>query len=98
MTPEGRVKAQVKQWLKARAVWFFMPVSNGMGSHGIPDFICCMNGAFVGIECKAPGKRSNVSALQQMQMTGIRTAGGRAIVVDNVEQLEDLCQSQAPQN
>ena len=98
MTPEGRVKEQVKRWLKARGVWFFMPVSNGMGAHGIPDLICCWRGAFIGIECKAPGKRGNVSELQKMQIAGIRTAGGVALVVDDASQLEEICLSLPPQN
>ncbi len=90
-TPEGRVKELVKRWLKANGIWFFMPVSNGMGTHGVPDFICCWNGRFLGIECKAPGKRKNVSALQVMQIEAIRKANGLAIVVDDPVQLEELC-------
>ena len=89
-TPEGRVKAAVKQWLKARGIWFFMPVSNGMGVHGVPDFICCWEGRFLGIETKAPGKRANVSALQQMQHQAIQAAGGVALVVDDAAQLQGL--------
>lgn len=89
-TPEGKVKDAVKSWLKGHGVWFFMPVSNGMGSMGVPDFVCCWNGRFLGIETKAPGKRANVSALQEFQIAGIHQAGGAAIVVDDVAQLEPL--------
>lgn len=89
-TPEGAVKDAIKAWLKAHGVWYFMPVSNGMGSMGIPDFVCCWNGRFLGIEAKAPGKRGNVSALQQHQIACIHQAGGAAIVVDDVAQLEPL--------
>ncbi len=97
-TPEGRVKELVKRWLRARDIWYFMPVSNGMGTHGVPDFVCCWNGAFIGIECKAPGKRGNVSALQVMQIDAIRRAGGLAVVVDDPAQLEELCPNLAQQN
>lgn len=90
MTPEGKVKTAIKRWLVEHGVWYFMPVSNGMGSMGIPDFVCCWNGKFLGIEAKAPGKRSNVSALQEHQITLIHKAGGAAIVVDDVAQLEPL--------
>lgn len=89
-TPEGAVKHAVKAWLKARGIWHFSPVSNGMGVHGIPDFVCCWNGRFIGIETKAPGKRKNVSAKQEMQIAAIHKAGGSAIVVDDVSQLEVL--------
>jgi hypothetical protein len=87
VTPEGRVKNAIKAWLKKYHIWYFMPVSNGMGAHGIPDFICCWQGRFVGIEAKAPGKRNNVSPKQQVQIDAIQKAGGVAAVVDNVDQL-----------
>ena len=89
-TPEGKVKAACKAYLKARNVWFFMPVSNGMGSMGIPDILCCHQGRFIAIECKAPGKRSNTSALQDNQIMGIHQAGGVAIVIDDVSMLEGI--------
>lgn len=101
MTPEGRVKDQVTKWLKARLFWHFKPVSNGMGAHGIPDFVCCAPvvitpdmvgqtlGLFVGIETKAPGKTGSVSALQKHQIEAIRAAGGVAVVADDVELVRD---------
>ena len=89
-TPEGRVKSAVKRWLQARGIWFFCPVSNGMGVHGIPDFICCWAGRFLAIETKAPGKRGNLSEPQKFQIDGIRAANGFACVVDDVSQLDAL--------
>lgn len=90
MTPEGRVKTQVKDWLNAHGVWHFSPVSNGMGRHGIPDLICCYQGRFLGIECKAPGKRHTVTPLQQRELRKIDAAGGIALVVDDASQLPHL--------
>lgn len=92
-TPEGRVKAQVKTWLKARGVWYFMPVQTGRGVVGVPDFLCCWGGRFLAIETKAPGKRHTVTPLQEHQIALIHQAGGAAIVVDDVAQLDALaCQ------
>jgi hypothetical protein len=88
MTPEGKVKADVKKFLKAVGCWYFLPVSNGMGQVGIPDFICCFQGRFVAIETKAPGKLSNTTANQDRVIYEIKLAGGSAIVVDNVEQVK----------
>jgi Holliday junction resolvase len=90
MTPEGKVKADVKKFLKERGAWFFMPVSNGMGQVGIPDIICCYKGAFVAIECKAPGKRANVTENQKRVMLEILNAQGYAWVVDDVNDLPML--------
>lgn len=90
MTPEGKVKAKVRDWLKRHEIWSYCPVSNGMGVHGIPDFVCCAGGKFLGIECKAPGKLKNVSALQEAQRDAIRKAGGLWFVIDDPAQLIEV--------
>lgn len=88
-TPESKVKAKVKEWLRAKGVFFFMPANNGMGVSGIPDFICCLDGYFLGIETKAPGRKSATTPIQKLRHEEIRAAGGLAIVVDDVTQLDD---------
>lgn len=89
-TPEGKVKNQVKAALKARGIWFYMPMQTGFGVVGIPDFICCWNGKMLAIETKAPGKRSNTTPNQDMRIAEIRAAGGLAIVVDALAQLLEV--------
>ena len=91
-TPEGKVKAAVKARLKELGVWHFSPVSNGMGVHGIPDIICCHDGRFVALEVKAPGKRNNTTELQDRQIIAIHKAGGAAVVIDDVRQLDIIFQ------
>jgi len=90
LTPEGAVKNKVKRWLKDQGIWFFMPMQNGMGRVGIPDFICCHGGKFLAIETKAPGKRMSTSANQERELMAIRAARGIALVVDDVKQLEEM--------
>ena len=89
-TPEGAVKAAVKKYLRERGVWFCMPMGTGFGSSGVPDFLCCHGGVFWAIETKAPGKRKNTTVLQDQQIAAICVAGGRAVVIDDVEQLKEL--------
>jgi hypothetical protein len=89
-TPEGKVKEACKKYLKSIGAWFFMPVSNGMGQVGIPDIICCYKGIFIAVETKAPGKRNQTTANQNRVIGAIKEADGWAIVVDNVEQLEQF--------
>jgi hypothetical protein len=89
-TPEGKVKADIKKLLKERGIWFFMPVQNGMGVVGIPDFICCAGGAFLSIEAKAPGKADNLSPNQQRVRGEILQHGGFHLVVDDVLALEQF--------
>ena len=92
-TPEGKLKAQVRKWLDSRGWYYYMPSQNGRGRVGIPDFICAapsMNGRLVGIETKAPGKRHQTTANQDREIRDINKAGGLAIVIDDVSQLEKL--------
>lgn len=89
MTPEGRVKDAVKKVLKKHGIWYFMPMQNGFGVVGIPDFICCIDGLFFTVETKAPGKRENTTPNQQRVMREILEHGGYAIVADDAKQVED---------
>jgi hypothetical protein len=88
-TPEGRVKNAAKKFLQAIGVWYYMPMSNGMGRVGAPDFLCCIRGRFLAIETKAPGKRGNTTNNQQREIGGIQDADGMAIVIDDLQQLKD---------
>lgn len=83
---EKHVKDKIKAYLKSiDDCWFYMPVQNGMGVVGIPDIICVIDGRFVGIECKAPGKEKNVTANQQAVLNAIISAGGLGFVASDVE-------------
>lgn len=81
MTPEGKVKKQVKDLLdKTPGCWYFMPATYGYGRSGTPDIIGCHCERFFAIECKANGNKP--TALQEAAMEKIRVAGGIAVVVD----------------
>lgn len=90
MTPEGRVKARVKEILKEAGAYYAMPQGTGFASSGVPDFLICKAGLFYGIECKANGNKP--TALQQKHLHDIRMAGGVALVIDetNVETLKEI--------
>ena len=90
MTPEGKVKKKVIEYLQSIGAWYYMPVSNGMGRVGCPDIIVCYKGMFMALETKAPGKIKNVTANQQREIDGIQRANGLAHVVDDVEQVKSL--------
>ena len=47
-------------------------------------------GKFLAIETKAPGKRGNTTTMQHREIAGIHQAGGAAIVIDDVAQLNVL--------
>lgn len=80
MTPEGRVKKLVKAELSKLGdqCWRFMPVQTGFGVPSL-DFMLCINGWFVAIETKAPGKK--LTPLQEGTKAAMETAGGIVLVI-----------------
>ena len=89
MTPEGKVKKKVKEYLQSIGAWYYMPVSNGMGRVGCPDILVCYKGLFMAFETKAPGKIKNVTPNQEREINAIICANGLALVVDDVEQVKE---------
>jgi hypothetical protein len=89
-TPEAKVKASVRAWLQARGIWYCQPIGSAFGPSGVPDIVACWKGRALGIEVKAPGKRSNTTTMQERQLAQITAAGGIAIVVDDVRQLDEM--------
>jgi Holliday junction resolvase len=92
MTPEKKVKDKVVRILKDEGVYYFFPATHGFGRSGVPDIICCANGRFLAIECKAGTNK--LTALQAREIETIRTAGGMAIVAneDNWDMVRPLVQ------
>ena len=88
MTPEAKVKAKVVKILKTHGVYYFYPVTGGFGRSGVPDVVCCRNGHFLAIECKA-GK-NKPTPLQEAEMQKIRDAGGTTMVINetNIDELQ----------
>ena len=89
MTPEGKVKKKVRDYLKSLGAYFFFPVQMGIGSTTL-DILCCIGGRFVGIEVKAEGKVP--TARQHLTMVEIRRADGIAIWGDSFEMIKEELQ------
>ena len=89
-TPESKVKAAVTKILRKYNVYYFFAAMNGYGRSGVPDIICCVNGKFLAIECKA-GK-NETTELQEKEMHKIQSAKGSAIVAreTNLELIETI--------
>lgn len=87
MTPEAKVKKQVKKILDDIGAYHFSPMTGGYGKSGVPDIIACYKGKFIGIECKA--KNNKPTELQKYNMEQIKSNGGLSIVINdsNIESL-----------
>lgn len=89
-TPESKVKKQIRKILDTTRSYYAMPIGTGYGNSGVPDFLVCHQGHFIGIEAKA-GK-GQTTALQEKNLADIRAAGGTTFVINetNLEQLKEF--------
>jgi len=94
--PEVKVKSAVKKLLEKHGAYYFTPVTSGFGSSGVPDFVACIKGRFIGIEAKA-GK-GKPTALQDRNLSQIMDNGGVAVLVNEngLEQLRLLLEVGLP--
>ena len=89
MTPEAKVKAKIKAILKEERIYYAMPIGTGYGNSGVPDFLCCVNGLFLGIEAKANGGKP--TELQKKNLKDIELCGGyTAVINENASDLQYL--------
>jgi len=88
MTPEGKVKAEIKKVLAEYKCWYFMPSMNGYGRAGIPDFIGCYNGVFFAIEAKSANGK--LTPNQEREIAAIRQAHGVVTVAYSAEDVRKL--------
>lgn len=81
---ERHVKDEVKKILKKYGdhIDGFWPVPSGYGESHL-DWVGCVNGAFVSIETKRPGKRP--TPRQTVRINNVLKAGGIALVIDGTE-------------
>ena len=82
----------VRKVLDELGAYYVMPVTGGYGNSGAPDFLACLRGRFIGIECKAGKGRT--TALQEKNLSQISQSGGIALVIneENVGMLVSLLQ------
>ena len=57
---------------------------------GIPDLLVCYKGKFIAFEVKTPGKKNNVSDLQQHNINEIIKYGGLAFVDWELNQVKEI--------
>lgn len=92
MTPEGKVKAEVRKILRDHAAYVHyehIPASQ-FGKAGAADYLACICGRFVSIECKAgKGKQT---LLQQVNQKLVEGSGGIYLLINetNYDKLKNL--------
>lgn len=93
MTPEGKVKAEHKEYFNAQGWYQYWPVPMGMGAPAIDCYLCCA-GRFVGLETK---KRGLIipTARQADTIKRICKSGGLAFTSDSLKRTIDYLQQHA---
>ena len=84
LTPEGKVKAEVKKYLKEIGAYYFMPVQTGYGRRGV-DFYICYCGWFIALETK--GGEAVPSPSQRKVLEDVDSCGGIALCINDVSML-----------
>ena len=85
MTPEGKVKAEIKKALKARGAYQFWPVQRGFGAATV-DCLACDAGRFIAIEVKREDG-GVLTGRQKATLHEVALAGGIAVVARSWEEV-----------
>jgi len=88
MTPEAKVKAEIKKVLAEYGCWYFMPAMNGYGRSGIPDFVGCYNGVFFAIEAKSANGK--LTPNQEREIAAMVAVGARVVVARSAETVREM--------
>lgn len=89
---EKDITASITRYLKTVPQCFFFKEHGGQyGTAGLPDLILCYRGRFVAFEVKTPSGRP--SKLQEITITKIKAAKGKAFIVRSVEEVKQILDS-----
>lgn len=85
--PESRLQSKIQKELGKAfpGSFFYKTHGNPYQRAGIPDIIGCVNGCFIGVEVKLPGKENTLTELQKDSIKRINKAGGLAFMSTSVE-------------
>ena len=86
---EKDLVSKILKYLRGLDGCFCFKEHGGMyGTAGIPDIIVCIGGRFVAFEVKVP--TGKLTKLQEITIRKIKTAGGIAVKVTSVEEVENV--------
>jgi penicillin-binding protein-related factor A (putative recombinase) len=88
MTPETKLKLSIQKYLKTLGpdLWQFKVHGSAFQMAGVPDFVGCYRGKFIGIEGKS--EKGKLSDKQVHEINRIRKAGGAVCVAYSLEQVK----------
>jgi hypothetical protein len=89
---ETALKDAVVRWLKARKaegmpIWWAKIASGPFQAPGLPDFLLCIDGMFVGLELKHPDGTGALTPRQAATLLAIESAHGTTFVAITVDEV-----------
>lgn len=87
MTPEGRIKKQIRDWLTAHMIYWTNVAGGAYANPGAPDIIADVNGRFLAIEAKT--KTGRQSEQQKVCERMVTDSGGKYIVARSLQDVID---------
>lgn len=84
---ETRLQQKIQKYLQSLGAYEFKVHGSAYMKAGIPDLVVCLEGRFIGIECKV--KYNKPSALQLAHGRQIVKAGGIFIVAYSLEDVKE---------
>ena len=84
---ESSIVESIRKLIHSRGGRCIKICPDGRGLKGEPDLICCVDGKFVAIEVKAPGKKPRLLQLRKLELW--RQAGAIAFWADSKEDVEE---------
>jgi Holliday junction resolvase len=88
MQPEARIGHRIRKFIEEEGGFIYKNHGSSMMMAGLPDLVGCINGIFIGIEVKQPGR--NATKVQEHVLEKIRRAGGVAFVAHSVEEVQQI--------
>lgn len=89
---EKELVEKIRKYLGSIKGLFYWKEHGGQyGTAGIPDIIVCYKGRFIAFECKKIGGKPTL--LQKITINKIIQAGGLAVIVNSLDQVQQVIES-----
>ena len=84
-TPEGRLTRRISNYLKKVPGLYYAKIGGQAKQRaGLPDYVICYKGQFIGLEVKAPQNKRGLTDRQRNELIKIRRAGGESYVAQSL--------------
>ncbi len=88
-TLERDLQPEIIKYLESKGAYVLKTHVSSFQKQGEPDVTCCYMGRYIAFEIKRDEKEK-AKKLQEYKMKLIRRAGGIALRVDNINQVEEV--------